>query len=104
MSKLINKEEFSNLVENANDSLVVVDFFASWCGPCRMISPILEEVCEENNVTMYKVDTDEEGELAQKNGVLALPTVILFKNGKEVDKFVGFKPKEEIEEIINKNK
>ncbi len=104
MSKLINKEEFSNLVENANDSLVVVDFFASWCGPCRMISPILEEVCEENNVTMYKVDTDEEGELAQKNGVLALPTVILFKNGKEIDKFVGFKPKEEIEEIINKNK
>ena len=104
MSKLINKEDFSNLVENANDNLVVVDFFASWCGPCRMISPILEEVCEEHNVTMYKVDTDEEGELAQKNGVLALPTVILFKNGKEVDKFVGFKPKEEIEEIINKNK
>ena len=104
MSKLINKEDFLNLVENARDNLVVVDFFASWCGPCRMISPILEEVCEENNVTMYKVDTDEEGELAQKNGVLALPTVILFKNGKEVDKFVGFKPKEEIEEIINKNK
>ena len=101
MSELINKENFNTLIEKET-GLAVVDFFASWCGPCRMISPILEEVCEENNVKLYKVDTDEEGELAQKNGVLALPTVIIFKNGVEIDKFVGFKPKEDIDNIIKK--
>ena len=104
MSKIIKKEDFENLVLNEKDKLVVVDFFANWCGPCRMISPVLEQVCEENDVILYKVDTDEDGELAQMNGVLALPTVIMFKNGKEVNKFVGFKPQEEVEAIIKERK
>ena len=104
MSKIIKNEEFENLVLNQKDKLIVVDFFASWCGPCRMLAPAIEQVCTENDVTLYKVDTDEDGELAQKNGVLALPTVILFKDGKEISKFVGFRPQEEIEQIIKQYK
>ena len=104
MSKNINNEEFNELVLNSKDELIVVDFFASWCGPCRMISPILEEVCDTNEVKMYKVNTDDEGELAQRNGVLALPTVMLFKDGKEIAKFVGFRPYDEIETFIKQYK
>lgn len=104
MAQIIGKEEFNDLVLKTKDEIVVVDFFASWCGPCRMISPILDEVCDELNVKLYKVDTDENGDLAQQNGVLALPTVMLFKNGEEISKFVGFKTNEEVKTFIQQYK
>ena len=100
----INKEQFKNLVEDNNKELIVVDFYAKWCGPCRMLGPVIEEVCDENNVTLYKVNTDENQQLAQKHGVMALPTVLFFRNGDEIERFVGFRPKEDIQEILNQYK
>ncbi len=100
MAKEINSKEFKELVLENKNQLVVVDFYANWCGPCRMLAPIITEVCEENNVTLYKVNTDENEDLAKQNGVLALPTVMFFRNGEMVEKFVGFRPQESIDEII----
>lgn len=100
MAKEINNKEFKELVLENKEELVVVDFYANWCGPCRMLAPIITEVCEEENVLLYKVNTDENQDLAKQNGVLALPTVMFFRNGEMVNKFVGFRPEEEIQEII----
>ena len=104
MSKDINNEEFKQFVLNNKEELVVVDFYANWCGPCRMLAPIITDVCEQHNVKLYKVNTDENEILAKQNGVLALPTVMLFRNGEMVEKFVGFRPHEAIEELIKQYK
>ncbi len=83
-----------------NDSKVVVDFYADWCGPCRMLGPIVEEVCKENNIKLIKVNVDHNPEIAKRYGVMSIPTIILFKNGEEKNKNIGFIPKEQIEEFI----
>ena len=96
MARLINSSEFSGLLQE--DKLLVVDFFATWCGPCNKLSPTLDEVSEElgEQVNIVKVDVDESEDLAMDYGIRSVPTVLFFKNGQQVDKFVGALPKSEI--------
>ncbi len=89
----LNNENFDELI---NDELVLVDFFATWCGPCRMLSPIIEEVANEENVKVIKVDVDKHEDIAKRFGIMSIPTVIVFKNGEEVNKNIGLVSKEEI--------
>ena len=99
----VNNQNFNEVVLQ-NDKLVVVDFFATWCGPCQMLSPVLEELSQElTNVEIVKVDVDEAPELAEKYGVFSIPNVVMIKNGQEVDRFVGFSTKEAVENNIKKN-
>ena len=85
------------------DGKVLVDFYAEWCGPCKMIAPILEEISNErDDIKIVKVNTDEFESLAQKYGIMSIPTMILFVDGKEQAKSIGFIPKEEIINFINK--
>jgi thioredoxin 1 len=95
MSRVINSNEFQENVLNGNEA-VLVDFFAEWCGPCKMIAPVLEELSNEmkGKAKIFKVDVDKSRDLAQKYGVMAVPTLIIFKDGKAVDKIMGFQPKE----------
>ena len=97
----ITKENFNKEVMEA-ENLVLLDFWATWCGPCQMIAPILEEVAEEcPDVTVGKIDVDEEQELAMSFGITSIPTLILIKNGKAVDKAVGLRAKNQIIEMID---
>ncbi|MDF2884479.1 MAG: thioredoxin [Clostridiaceae bacterium] len=95
MAKVINSREFKDEVLNSND-VVLIDFFAEWCGPCKMLAPIVEELSKEmaGKAKVFKVDVDKSGDIAQKYGIMGVPTVIIFKNGTAVDKMVGFQPKE----------
>lgn len=97
---MVNKftvENFEDEVEKSN-GIVLVDFYADWCGPCKMMSPIIDSIAEENleNVKVGKVNCDENGELAQKFGIMSIPTILIFKNGNLVKSFVGVTSKEEI--------
>ena len=97
----LNKENFEAEVLNSNIP-VVVDFFANWCGPCRMLAPIMEELSAEADCfKVAKVDTDKEGGLAAQYGVQYLPTVLVFKNGKVAAKSVGVKTKQDFLEMLN---
>ena len=97
---MVNKftvENFEDEVEKSN-GIVLVDFYADWCGPCKMMSPIIDSIAEENleNVKVGKVNCDENGELAQKFGIMSIPTILIFKNGNLVKSFVGVTSKAEI--------
>ena len=98
MIRYLEKEE--DFVELTQADKILVDFYAEWCGPCKMIGQVFESM--EKEVEVLKVNTDEFPDLAQKFGVMSIPTVLLFKNGSEVDKFIGLRSKEEILEFINK--
>lgn len=102
MARLINSTDFPALVQD--DKLLVVDFFATWCGPCKKLSPTLDEVSEEfgDRVNIVKVDVDESEDLAMTYGIRSVPTVLFFKKGQQVDKFVGALPKSEIVSKIEK--
>ena len=95
----ITKENFDAVVNG--DKPVLLDFWATWCGPCRMIAPIVEEIsAERDDIVVGKVNVDEEMELAVKFGIVSIPTLILLKNGMEVDKIVGYRPKADIEDML----
>lgn len=83
--------------------LVLADFWAAWCGPCKMIAPVLEELDTElgDKVKIVKLDVDENQETAAQFGVMSIPTLLLFKDGEVVDKVVGFQPKEALAERLN---
>ena len=91
----ITKANFEQEVLKS-DVPVVVDFWATWCGPCRMLAPIIEEIAEEGNVKVGKINVDEEGELAIKFNVMSIPTVMLFKDGKVVKTTVGYMTKDQL--------
>ena len=93
----LTNENFDELI---NDELVLVDFYADWCGPCRMLSPIVDEVMEENNLKVIKVNVDNHEDIAKKYGIMSIPTLIVFKNGEEQNKSIGLISKEEILEFI----
>ena len=100
--KHITKDNFNELVIDSKKP-VLVDFFATWCGPCKMLSPILEQVADEvaDNVVVAKIDIDECMELAQEYGIMSVPTMILFKEGAEVSRNIGFRGKPQILDMIN---
>ena len=94
MVKEVNSNEFQKQVLDCSE-LVLVDFSATWCGPCKMLAPIVEELSNEmaGKAKVFKVDVDKSGDIAQKYGIMGVPTVIIFKDGKALDKMVGFQPK-----------
>ncbi len=98
MIHLENEKEFNNLIE---DEKVLVDFYATWCGPCQLISPIIEEVAKENeNIKVLKIDVDKFPELSRKYGIMSIPTLMVFSKGKEVKKHIGYLEKEGIESLL----
>ena len=97
---VITKENFKSEVLDAQGT-VLVDFWADWCGPCRMLSPIVDQVAEQlNDVKVGKIDIDAQPELANQFGVMSIPTLIVFKNGQKVNESVGLIPKENIEALL----
>ncbi len=91
----VNKENF-DLILNS-DKKVLVDFYADWCGPCRMVSPIVDEISEENqDIIVAKINVDDEPELAMQFGVSSIPMLVVLKNGKIVNQSVGARPKTQI--------
>lgn len=99
----ITSKDFEREVLNS-EIPVLVDFFATWCGPCKMMSPIVEELEKEleGKAKVFKIDTDEERDLAIKYGIMSIPTFIVFKNGEVKAKSIGMQDKEELIEMINK--
>lgn len=99
MIKELTNEDF---VEEVRDDLVLVDFYATWCGPCKMMHPVLEELIKENNnVKIIKINVDNHDELARQYGVMSIPTLVLFKNGNIVEKNIGFTPKDVLKEWLD---
>lgn len=98
--RVVSSKDFKELI-NSNE-LIIVDFYADWCGPCRMLSPNIEKLSEEyKNIKFVKVNVDDCSELAQELGITSIPAVFFFKDAKVINSFVGFKPYEEIKTIIN---
>lgn len=97
MDKIISTSEFRSQVEG-KEGVVVVDFFATWCGPCKMLAPVFEALGEEmdGKARFLKLDVDQSLEIAQQFSVSTVPTMIIFKDGQAVDKMIGFMPKEQI--------
>lgn len=89
----------------SDEKLTVVDFWAAWCGPCRILSPIVDEVAEElassENISVAKINVDENSDLAVRFGIRNIPTILFIKKGEVLDRFVGVKTKEEILEKVN---
>ena len=99
----VNKENFKEEVINSQ-SPVLADFNADWCGPCRMLRPVLDELASEHNdFKIVSINVDDEDELAREYFVSSIPCLVLFKNGEEVNRSVGLKPKDEIESMLGGN-
>jgi thioredoxin 1 len=97
----INKENFEQIKNG--DQVVLIDFYADWCGPCRMVAPVVEEIAKENaNVVVGKINVDDDPELAQAYGVMSIPTLIVLKGGKEVARSTGARPKAQIQAMLDK--
>ena len=105
MSKIneITSGVFKNEVLNS-DIPVVVDFWAPWCGPCRMVAPVLEEISQKMNgkIKLVKLNTDENQKTAMDYQIMAIPSLLIFKDGQEVDRIVGFVPQEQLEADLQK--
>lgn len=95
MATQISTNEFQEKVLQASNP-VLVDFFATWCGPCKMMAPVLDELSQDvsGSAQVYKVDVDQDPALAQKFGIMSVPTMIVFKDGQPVQQFIGVQPKQ----------
>lgn len=100
--KEVNEAEFEQII--AENRYVLIDFWSTWCGPCKMIAPVLDEIEKEygDTIAFVKADIDKNDALAQKYGIFTIPNVCLFKDGKLADRVVGFKPKKDLLKFINK--
>ena len=98
---VLNEDNFDNTVANG---LVLVDFWATWCGPCKMLAPTIDAIATEykDRVVVGKVDVDESEALARRFGIMSIPTLFLFKDGEVVEKLVGYRLKTELEQLLNK--
>lgn len=105
MSKVVHVTDLSWTEEiNAHDGLVMVDFWAAWCGPCKMIAPIIDQISEElENVKVCKLNVDENPRTAFEYEITAIPTMLFFKGGKVVDQMMGFTSKETIKSVIQRH-
>jgi len=104
MVEEINDKDFVDKVLNSKIP-VLVDFWAQWCGPCRMLTPIIEELAkeyDEQKIKIYKLNVDENPQIAAKYGIMAIPTVIIFKDGKPVEQVTGVRNKKEYIELIER--
>jgi len=103
--EIFTDDNFEAQVENS-DKLTVVDFWAEWCAPCRMLSPTVAELAEENKeeIAVGKVNVDDNPKVAAKYGIRGIPTLLFFKDGAVKEQVVGVRPKEEIQSLIDKNK
>lgn len=97
MNYIKSEKEFDEIIKKDK---VIVDFYAEWCGPCKMLSPILEKVSDELKLDTYKVNVDEVEEVARRYGIMSIPTVMIFSKGKEVNKHVGYMEEEELKEFV----
>ena len=96
----ISKENFASEVMNS-EKTVLLDFYADWCGPCRMVGPIVSEIANErNDVKVGKINVDEQPELAAQFDVMSIPMLVVIKNGKLANQAVGYRPKEQIEAML----
>ena len=102
MEIILNNSNFDSEVINS-DIPVLVDFWATWCGPCRMVAPIIKEIAEEYNgkIKVGKIDVDENPELANRFGIQSIPTVMIFKNGKIAETIIGYRPKDAYIKVVN---
>lgn len=91
-----NKNNFKELINNK----VIVDFYADWCGPCKMLSPVLDKISEEENIDIVKINVDNDPELAKEYGIMSIPTIIVFENGEEKNKNIGLCSKQDIKDMI----
>lgn len=97
---VITKENFEDKVLK-NEKPVLIDFWATWCGPCRMVAPIIEEIAEEyDTITVGKINVDEQPELSAAFGISSIPTMVVVKNGKITAQAVGYRPKEDIVKLL----
>ena len=98
---VLNENNFDNTVANG---LVLVDFWATWCGPCKMLAPTIDAIATEykDRVVVGKVDVDENDAIARRFGIMSIPTLFLFKDGEVVEKLVGYRLKIELEQLLNK--
>ncbi len=98
---MVAKIENNNMAEVEKSKLAVVDFSATWCGPCKMLAPVFHELAEEmEGVDFFNADVDENQELAGKYGIQGVPSVLIFKDGVQVDRSVGFQPKDRLRQFI----
>ncbi len=100
MVKKINQQEFKNVSGNG---VVVVDFSATWCGPCQMVAPVLDEISNElPQISFYNIDVDENMEIAREYGIASIPALLILKDGQKQDMLIGFRPKQQLKPEFEK--
>lgn len=100
--KVLNNDNFDETIKSG---VVLVDFWATWCGPCKMLAPTIDEIADEydGKAVVGKVDVDDCPDLAQRFGIMSIPTIYIFKDGEPVDRLIGYRLKMELEEALNKH-